>query len=59
MKADLAKGRWVLEAEDRHGANCLGESDCWGRRQEVDRVDRCWGEYNLPVLAHDSKVEFD
>ena len=31
-KADLAKGRWVLEVEERHGANCLGEADCWGRR---------------------------
>ena len=59
MKTDLAKGRWVSEVEDRDDANCLGESYCRDRRQEVDRVGRCWREDNRPVLAHDLRVEFD
>ena len=56
---DLAKVRWVSEVEDRDGVSCLGESDCRGHRQEVDKAGRCWGEYSFPVLAYDSKVPFD
>ena len=56
---DLAKVRWVSEVEDRNGVSCLGESDCWGHRQEVDKAGRCWGEYNCLVLAYDLKVPFD
>ena len=57
MRAEVAKVRWVLEAEDRRGV--LGELDCWGHRREMDKADRCWSEYSCPVLAYDSKVAFD
>ena len=59
MRAEVAKVRWVLGAEDDNGANCLGELDCWGRRREVDKVGRCWDEYSCPVLGYDLKVAFD
>lgn len=59
MGVELARVRWVSEVEDRHGGNCLGELDCWGHRQEADKVGRCGSEYNCPVLAYDSKVPFD
>ena len=58
MRAEVAKVRWVSEVEDRHGVNCLGESDCWGHQQEVDMVGRCWGEDSCPVLVYDLKVAF-
>lgn len=56
MRAGVAKVRWVLEAEDRRGVNCLDELDCWGHRQEVDKVGRYWSEDSCPVLAYDLKV---
>ncbi len=59
MRAKVAKVRWVLEAEDRRGVNCLGELDCWDHRREVDKMGRYWSEDSCQVLAYDLKVAFD